>query len=157
MSLGRMAMPSAQRAETPVHNAAKTNAFASTNQLLTEHSLGRLNPKSKNRNRHTAHSECSLPAVAGTPRSKQLLDRMLAKIHQWERPALWPWQIDFRIQSQAMEDRRHNLGRLDRPFGGHARNRIAASNDSSALHATAGEINRPALWPVISPTGRIDA
>src|SRR5882762_8083144 len=88
--------------------------------------------------------------------SKQLADRLRAVIHQRERTRLRAGEMSFDIQSQAVEDRGHNLRRFDWPLHRIAADLIALPNDTSAFYAAARKIDGPALWKMTASTGRVD-
>src|SRR5262245_23073629 len=80
---------------------------------------------------------------------------MVTRIDQRKRPPRWTWQRLFKIESEAVKDRRHNVGRLDRPIRRYGTNRIAAAHNSSALYSATREVTRKALRPMIATARRI--
>ena len=61
--------------------------------------------------------------------------------------------MSFQVESQAVEDRRDDFGRLDRSIGGHSRRSDRCADDAATLHAAAGEVAGKALRPVIAAAG----
>src|SRR5258705_3351236 len=55
-----------------------------------------------------------------------------------------------------MINRGHDFRRLHRTLDRVRANIIALPNDSAALDSAPGEINRPALWPMIAAASRVD-
>ena len=88
--------------------------------------------------------------------SKQFFDRLRAEIHQRERASLGAGQMRFQIQAQAVENRRHDLRGFDGPLHRVTADFIALADNTPAFHTAAGEINRPAIRPMIASARRID-
>src|SRR5207302_204702 len=87
--------------------------------------------------------------------SEQLRDRLCAEIHERERAALRTRQVSFDVEAEAVENGRDDFFRLDGALGGEAADLVALADGASAFHSAAGEVNAPALRPVIAPAGGI--
>ena len=89
--------------------------------------------------------------------SKQLPDLVLAGVDQRERPPCGPGSLRFEVEAEAV-DRSWPRRRAARPAARPARRRSGRCVPTTRppLHAAAGEVDRPALRPVVAPAGRID-
>src|SRR5438477_1659840 len=87
---------------------------------------------------------------------QQLANRLSSKIDDREWPTIRTRQFRCQVQSQAMINRGYNLRWLDRAFDRIRANIVALADYSPSFDAAAGEINRPALRPMIASTSRID-
>src|SRR2546430_3673021 len=87
---------------------------------------------------------------------QQLANRLSSKIDDREWPPIRTGQLRCQVQSQAMINRSYDLRRLDRAFDRISTNIVALADDAASFDAAAGEINRPALRPMIASTSRID-
>src|SRR5438093_706706 len=66
-------------------------------------------------------------------------------------------EFGFEFDAQAVINGGDDFGGSNGALGGVGAFVIALADDSAALHAAAGEINRPALRPVVAAAGGVDA
>ena len=88
---------------------------------------------------------------------KEFHDWLGAKVGQWKRSACGAGQVALDLKAEAMENCGDDLGGRYRTFRRIAPHGVASSDDASALDASSRKVDCPALRPVISATGRVNA
>src|SRR5437667_6545772 len=82
--------------------------------------------------------------------SQQLANGLRSKIDDGKWPTIRTRQFRCQVQSQAMINRGYNLRGLDRTFDGIRADIIAPAHYASAFDPAAGEVDGPALRPMIA-------